>query len=288
MENRELIILDGGMGTMLQAAGLPVGQIPELWNCTQPEKVAKIQRKYVEAGSRVLYTNTFGVNRFKAAGCGCSVAELVEGGVSCARMAGGDRDVKVALDIGPLGQLLEPLGTLRFEDAYEAFREILVSGEQAGADFVIIETMSDLYEVKAAVLAAKENTHLPVWVTMTFEASGRTFLGTTVPAMGLTLSGLGVDAMGFNCSLGPEKLLPLIEELSHWTDRRHRRVSYDGRGICPGTGAGTEPWREYLRRLLRHHAGIYPRPFRHAERDAGSTQSSGSGGRLLGLKHGLL
>ena len=219
MENRELIILDGGMGTMLQAAGLPVGQIPELWNCTQPEKVAKIQRKYVEAGSRVLYTNTFGVNRFKAAGCGCSVAELVEGGVSCARMAGGDRDVKVALDIGPLGQLLEPLGTLRFEDAYEAFREILVSGEQAGADFVIIETMSDLYEVKAAVLAAKENTHLPVWVTMTFEASGRTFLGTTVPAMGLTLSGLGVDAMGFNCSLGPEKLLPLIEELSHWTDR---------------------------------------------------------------------
>ena len=219
MENRELIILDGGMGTMLQAAGLPVGQIPELWNCTQPEKVAKIQRKYVEAGSRVLYTNTFGVNRFKAAGCGCSVAELVEGGVSCARMAGGDRDVKVALDIGPLGQLLEPLGTLRFEDAYEAFREILVSGEQTGADFVIIETMSDLYEVKAAVLAAKENTHLPVWVTMTFEASGRTFLGTTVPAMGLTLSGLGVDAMGFNCSLGPEKLLPLIEELSHWTDR---------------------------------------------------------------------
>ena len=219
MENRELIILDGGMGTMLQAAGLPVGQIPELWNCTQPETVAGIQRKYAEAGSNVLYTNTFGVNRFKAAGCGCSVAELVEGGVRCARMAAGDRDVKVALDIGPLGQLLEPLGTLRFEEAYDVFREILVNGERAGADLVIIETMSDLYEVKAAVLAAKENTKLPVWVTMTFEASGRTFLGTTVPAMGLTLTGLGVDAMGFNCSLGPEKLLPLVEELSHWTDR---------------------------------------------------------------------
>lgn len=219
MENRELIILDGGMGTMLQAAGLPVGQIPELWNCTQPETVAGIHRQYVDAGSRVLYANTFGVNRLKAAGCSRSVAELVEGGVRCARMAAGDRDVKVALDIGPLGQLLEPLGTLRFEEAYDIFREILVSGERAGADLVIIETMSDLYEVKAAVLAAKENTGLPVWVTMTFEASGRTFLGTTVPAMGLTLSGLGVDAMGFNCSLGPEKLLPLIEELSHWTDR---------------------------------------------------------------------
>ena len=219
VENRELIILDGGMGTMLQTAGLPVGQIPELWNCTQPETVAGIHRKYVEAGSRVLYTNTFGVNRFKTAGCGRSVAELVEGGVRCARMAAGDRDVKVALDIGPLGQLLEPLGTLRFEEAYDVFREIVVSGERAGADLVIIETMSDLYEVKAAVLAAKENTELPVWVTMTFEASGRTFLGTTVSAMGLTLSGLGVDAMGFNCSLGPEKLLPLIEELSHWTDR---------------------------------------------------------------------
>ena len=219
MENRELIILDGAMGTMLQAAGLPVGQIPELWNCTQPETVAGVHKKYVEAGSRVLYTNTFGVNRFKTSGCGRSVVELVEGGVRCARMAVGDRDVKVALDIGPLGQLLEPLGTLRFEEAYDVFREIVVSGERAGADLVIIETMSDLYEVKAAVLAAKENTKLPVWVTMTFEASGRTFLGTTVPAMGLTLSGLGVDAMGFNCSLGPEKLLPLVEELSHWTDR---------------------------------------------------------------------
>ena len=219
VEKRELIILDGGMGTMLQAAGLPVGQIPELWNCTQPETVAAIQRRYVEAGSRVLYTNTFGANRFKAARCGRSVAELVEGGVRCARAAAGGREVRVALDVGPLGQLLEPLGTLRFEEAYEAFREIMVSGERAGADLVVIETMSDLYEVKAAVLAAKENTKLPVWVTMTFEASGRTFLGTTVPAMGLTLSGLGVDAMGFNCSLGPASLLPLIEELSHWTDR---------------------------------------------------------------------
>ncbi len=206
------------MGTMLQAAGLPVGQVPELWNCTHPETVAGIQRKYADAGSHILYTNTFGVNRYKTAGCGRSVAELVEAGVHCARMAAGERDIKIALDIGPIGCLLEPLGTMKFEEAYDIFREILVSGEQAGADLVIFETMSDLYEVKAAVLAARENTKLPVWVTMTFEATGRTFLGTTVPAMGLTLSGLGVDAMGFNCSLGPEKLLPLVEELRHWTN----------------------------------------------------------------------
>ena len=126
--------------------------------------------------------------------------------------------MKVALDIGPLGQMLEPLGTLRFEEAYDIFREIVIAGRDAGADLIVIETMSDLYEVKAAVLAAKENSTLPVWVTMTFEAGGRTFVGVTVPSMGLTLSGLGVDAMGFNCSLGPKELLPLIRELRQWTD----------------------------------------------------------------------
>ena len=218
MEN-EIILLDGAMGTMLQAAGLPMGELPEVWNLTHPEVVADIQRRYVEAGSRVLYTNTFGANRLKAARCGYSVAELVAGGVRCARMAAGDERVRVALDIGPIGQLLEPLGTLRFEEAYELFREQVVAGAEAGADLIAIETMSDLYEVKAAVLAAKENCDLPVWVTMTFEQSGRTFVGVTVPAMALTLTGLGVDAMGFNCSLGPQELLPLVEELRQWTDK---------------------------------------------------------------------
>ena len=218
MEN-EIILLDGAMGTMLQAAGLPMGELPEVWNLTHPEVVADIQRRYVEAGSRVLYTNTFGANRLKAARCGHSVAELVAGGVRCARMAAGDERVRVALDIGPIGQLLEPLGTLRFEEAYELFREQVVAGAEAGADLIAIETMSDLYEVKAAVLAAKENCDLPVWVTMTFEQSGRTFVGVTVPAMALTLTGLGVDAMGFNCSLGPQELLPLVEELRQWTDK---------------------------------------------------------------------
>lgn len=206
------------MGTMLQAAGMPVGIVPETWNITHPENIIAVHRRYLEAGTQVLYTNTFGVNRFKAVRSGYSVAELTAAGVRCAREAAMGTSARVALDIGPIGQLLEPLGTLRFEEAYDVFREILVAGEEAGADLVIIETMSDLYEVKAAVLAARENTKLPVWVTMTFEASGRTFLGTTVPSMALTLDGLGVDAMGFNCSLGPRELLPMLAELRRWTD----------------------------------------------------------------------
>ena len=218
MEPFELILLDGGMGTQLQAAGLPMGQAPEIWNLTEPDKVTTVHRRYVEAGSRLLYSNTFGVNRLKVSRTGYSVRDLVQGGIRCARAAAGE-NVRVALDIGPLGQMLEPLGTLRFEEAYDVFREIVVAGRDAGADLIVIETMSDLYEVKAAVLAAKENSALPVWVTMTFEANGRSFVGTTVPAMGLTLTGLGVDAMGFNCSLGPKELLPLIRELRRWTDK---------------------------------------------------------------------
>ncbi|MBR4472957.1 MAG: homocysteine S-methyltransferase family protein [Oscillospiraceae bacterium] len=206
------------MGTQLQAAGLPTGQLPELWNLTEPEKVTAVHRRYVEAGSRILYTNTFGVNGLKAARYGHSVSELVEAGVRCARAADRGEGIRVALDIGPLGQILEPLGTLRFEEAYALFREIVVAGRDAGADLIVIETMSDLYEVKAALLAAKENSSLPVWTTMTFEASGRSFVGTTVSAMGLTLSGLGADAIGFNCSLGPKELLPLVCELRRWTD----------------------------------------------------------------------
>ena len=214
----DITLLDGGMGTQLQAAGLPVGQLPELWNLTEPEKVTAVHRCYVEAGSRVLYTNTFGVNGLKTARFGRSVSELVEAGVRCARAADRGEGIRVALDIGPLGQILEPLGTLRFEEAYELFREIVIAGRDAGADLIVIETMSDLYEVKAAVLAAKENSCLPVWTTMTFEASGRSFVGATVSAMGLTLSSLGVDALGFNCSLGPKELLPLVRELRRWTD----------------------------------------------------------------------
>ena len=217
METSDVILLDGAMGTMLQAAGLPLGLLPEVWNITEPEKITAVHRRYLDAGSRVIYTNTFGVNRYKAARSGYSVKELVSAAVQCARAAADGRDCKVALDIGPTGQLMEPLGTLRFEDAVETFREIMRAGVEAGADLAVIETMSDLAEVKAAVLAVKECSSLPVWVTMTYEAGGRTFLGTTIPSMAMTLEGLGVDALGFNCSLGPEELLPMIRQLREWT-----------------------------------------------------------------------
>ena len=217
MNDDKLLILDGAMGTMLQSAGLRAGELPELWNLSHSAEVEAIHRRYVEAGSRVLYTNTFGANRFKLGRCGRSAAEICAAGVRCARAAGGE-DVLVALDIGPTGRLSEPLGDLSFDDAYDCFREMVVAGAEAGADLVVIETMSDLAETRAAVLAAKEACSLPVWVTMTFEASGRSFLGVSVSAMALTLAALGVDALGFNCSLGPAELLPLVRELRTWTD----------------------------------------------------------------------
>lgn len=219
MERNKITILDGATGTMLQAAGLPLGELPESWNITHPDEVTAINRRYVEAGSDVIYANTFGANRYKTAKSGYSVKELIAAGIRCAKKAAEGTQTRIALDIGPIGRLAEPLGTLAFDEAYDIFREMVIAGEAAGADLVIFETMSDLYEAKAAVLAAKENTSLPIWVTMTFEAAGRTFVGATVSSMALTLSGLGADALGFNCSLGPRELLPLAEELSHWTDK---------------------------------------------------------------------
>ena len=217
MKPNEFVLLDGGMGTMLLAAGLPVGMNPMLWNLTAPEKIAGVHRQYIDAGSQILYTNTFGANRLKLEG-EAEVAEVVRAAIGAARLAAEGTDARIALDIGPIGQLLEPLGTLTFDEAYDIFREIAVAGAEAGADLAVVETMSDLYEVKAAVLAIKENTGLPVWVTMTFEASGRTFLGVSVPAMALTLEGLGVEALGFNCSLGPKQLMPMVVELRRWTN----------------------------------------------------------------------
>ncbi len=210
------IILDGGMGTMMQAAGLPVGHTPEFWNLEKPELITSIQRQYVEAGSQIIYANTFGANRHKLKGK--EPAEIIAAGIKCAKAACEGTTTKVALDIGPIGQLCEPLGDLTFDEAYDIYKEMVVAGAEAGADLIVFETMSDLYEVKAAVLAAKEHSDLPIYVTMTFEANWRTFVGVTIPAMALTLTGLGVDAMGFNCSLGPKELLPMVEELARWTN----------------------------------------------------------------------
>ncbi|MCD8332562.1 MAG: homocysteine S-methyltransferase family protein [Clostridiales bacterium] len=225
-----LIILDGAMGTMLQNAGLALGARPEIFGLEHPDILEKIQREYVEAGSDVIYANTFGANAHKLRGTGHTVEELVTANVAAARRAAGScesvpengdrrKKVRVALDVGPIGELMEPLGTLAFDDAYEIYKELVIAGEKAGADLIVFETMTDLYEVKAAVLAAKENSALPVWVTMNFEASGRTFTGTLVSSMAATLDGLGVDAMGINCSLGPQEIFPMIKEMRRWTDK---------------------------------------------------------------------
>ena len=212
-DNHDLLILDGAMGTVLQQRGLPAGGVPELLNLTDPELLKEVYRSYAQAGSQVVYANTFGANALKLARTGHSVAEIVSAAVSVARDAVRGAGVRVALDIGPLGELLEPLGALTFERAYDLFREMAVAGEQAGAELAVIETMTDLYEAKAALLAVKEITKLPVFVTMSFEPSGRTFTGCTIPSMARTLEGLGADAIGLNCSAGPDLLLPLLKEL---------------------------------------------------------------------------
>lgn len=203
---------------MLQAAGLGLGERPDVFGMKHPDVVERIQHSYVEAGARVLYANTFGTNAHKLEGTGYTVEEVVAANIAIARRAACGK-AKVALDVGPIGELLEPLGMLSFEKAYDIYAQVVRAGAACGADLVIFETMTDLYEVKAAVLAAKENSDLPVWTTMSFEASGRTFTGTTVEAMALTLTGLGVDALGVNCSLGPKELVPLVKNLRQWTDR---------------------------------------------------------------------
>lgn len=208
----KIILLDGAMGTVLQQRGLPPGGVPELLNLTDPALLASVYREYVDAGSQVVYANTFGANGLKLARSGHAVSEVVAAAVKTAREAVEGRAL-VALDVGPLGELLEPMGTLTFQRAYDLFREMMAAGAAAGADLIAIETMTDLYEARAALLAAKENTGLPVLVTMSFEESGRTFTGCTVASMARTLEGLGADAVGLNCSLGPDQLAPLLREL---------------------------------------------------------------------------
>lgn len=212
---KEYILLDGAMGTMLQSFGLDAGEIPELLGLSAPEQIRSIHASYVQAGADIIYANTFGANRLKLADCGHTVEEIITAAIANAKAAAGERAL-VALDIGPIGRLLEPTGDLSFEAAYAIFKEQILAAKDA--DLIAIETMTDLSEVRAAVLAAKENSDLPILATMSFEENGRTFTGCSVSAMALTLEGLGVDALGFNCSLGPDKLLPMVKELSEWTD----------------------------------------------------------------------
>ena len=213
-----LTFLDGAMGTMLQQAGMQPGQAPELLALTQPEVLTAIHRQYIEAGADIVYANTFGANRHKLTVHGVTVEEVVTASVQAAKKACEGTSTRAALDIGPLGELLEPLGTLPFEAAADMFSEIVRAGVKAGADLIAIETMTDLQEARAALIAAKENSDLPVIVTMSFEANGRTFTGCTAAAMAATLTGLGADAIGVNCSLGPAQLLPILRAIMAHTD----------------------------------------------------------------------
>ncbi len=215
---QEYIILDGATGTMLQQSGLKLGERPEFLNFTEPELIGSVHRAYLEAGSNIVYANTFGANKHKLEGLEYTTEEVINRAVEIAKNEARAYGGQVALDVGPIGELLEPLGTLQFEEAYEIFREVVVAGEKAGVDLIVFETMTDLYEVKAGVLAAKEHTTLPIFVTMTFEENGRTFTGCGIENMAMTLQGLGVDAIGMNCSLGPKEILPLIKQLASYTN----------------------------------------------------------------------
>ena len=210
---RETVLLDGAMGTMLQAAGLPLGARPEALNLEDPALIESIHARYAAAGSRILCANTFGASAHKLAGSGYTVEQVVDAAIRCARRAAQPYGSLVALDIGPLGELLEPAGTLPLEEAVEAFAEIVRAGAAAGADLILCETFTDLYELKAALLACRENCGLPVLASMSFEAGGRTFTGCGVESFAAAARGLGADALGINCSLGPKEILPMARAL---------------------------------------------------------------------------
>ena len=213
-----ILVFDGAMGTMLQNKGLKLGETPEVFNIENRNVLIEIHKEYIDNGAMVITTNTFGANEIKLEETGYSVEEIIEGAVNIAKEARGDKDILIALDLGPIGQLLEPMGTLSFDRAYEIFKRQVVQGEKSGADLVLIETMTDLFETKAAVLAVRENTNLPIFCTMSFEENGRTFTGCTPESMAVVLEGLGVDAVGINCSLGPKEILPILKRVISATD----------------------------------------------------------------------
>ena len=208
------ILLDGGMGTMLQAAGLKLGARPEELNITDPALIEGIHGQYAAAGSRIVNANTFGASAHKLAGSAYTLEQIITAGIANCKRACAPYGALTALDVGPLGELLEPSGTLAFEDAVAEYARIVKAGEAAGADLIFFETYTDLYELKAALLAAKENTHLPILASMSFEAGGRTFTGCTVESFAATARGLGADAVGINCSLGPKEIFPMAKRMA--------------------------------------------------------------------------
>ncbi len=212
---KELLFFDGGMGTELQKNGLKKGELPELLNIHSPEIVKKVHKSYLDAGCDIITTNTFGANSLKFS----NVEEIITNAVKIVKDSISEcgRKAYTALDVGPLGKLLAPYGDLPFEDAYNLFKEQVVAGENAGADLVLIETMGDLYEIKSAVLAAKENTNLPIFVSMIFDKKGTLLTGADVKTAIVALEALGVDGIGLNCGLGPDQMLLLLQEMTEYS-----------------------------------------------------------------------
>ncbi|MBS6755674.1 homocysteine S-methyltransferase family protein [Hungatella hathewayi] len=213
---KRIVFFDGGTGSLLQANGLKPGELPETWNILHPEIVTKLHYDYLEAGADIVKTNTFGANGLKFNDAGeYGLDEIVAAAMENAKKAvskAGDKGY-IALDIGPTGKLLKPLGDLGFEEAYRLFSDVVAIGAREGADLVLIETMSDSYEVKAAVLAAKENCNLPVFATMIFDSKGKLLTGGTVESTVALLEGLGVDALGINCGLGPVQMKGILADI---------------------------------------------------------------------------
>ena len=209
---KRLLFFDGGMGSLLQKRGLQAGELPETWNILKPDVLTEIHKEYAEAGADIILANTFGANRFKYAD---NLEEIVNAAVVNARegirLSG--RQAYVALDVGPTGKLLKPMGTLDFEEAVDVFADVVKAGVKAGVDLILIETMNDSYELKAAMLAAKENSDLPVFATVVFDEKHKMLTGASPMAIVAMLEGLHADAIGMNCGLGPKELLPIFQEL---------------------------------------------------------------------------
>ena len=210
---KKLIFFDGAMGTMLQKNGLKSGELPEQLNITKPELIRSIHSAYLRAGANIIKSNTFGANSLKFH----TPETVIRAGLSIARAEADRFGAAVALDLGPTGKLLKPMGDLAFEDAYALYRQQILAGKDL-ADLVLLETMGDLYEIKAALLAAKENCDLPVAVTMIFSDNGRLLTGADAKTAAVTLEGLGADAIGLNCGFGPQQMLPILEEMSRYTN----------------------------------------------------------------------
>ena len=262
---KELLFLDGGCGTLLQERGLKPGDLPELWSIEHIEEMIDIHSQYFMAGSDIVLANTFGANRQKFVSDEYELEDIVTAAIinvkEGAYMGVHDgREVYAALDLGPTGKLLKPMGSLSFEEAYETYKEVVIYGAEAGADLIYIETMSDTYELKAAVLAAKENCELPVFATVTFDEKGKLLTGADIPSVVALLEGLGVDALGVNCGLGPKQMLPILDEIMQYASvpvimkpnaglpkQKDGEVYYD---VEP------EEFASYMEDIVRHGASL--------------------------------